>query len=131
MKTRKIAPSIALGLLLGLALGAGRVDAARAAPLPFGAQITFGDSLSDVGSYAVGAVAAGGGGKFTINGDATAQHPELNGRNWTEMIAGGGRLASPVCGPDRAVRRSQARPVRSGREPPGLLRLCAGRGAHQ
>jgi outer membrane lipase/esterase len=78
---------IALSATIGLVLAAGAGSSAQAAPLPFGAQITFGDSLSDVGSYAVGAVAAGGGGKFTINGDATAQHPELNGHIWTEFIA--------------------------------------------
>jgi outer membrane lipase/esterase len=60
---------------------------AWAAPLPFSAQVTFGDSLADVGSYAVGAVAALGGGKFTINGDASALHPELVGKTWTEMMA--------------------------------------------
>jgi outer membrane lipase/esterase len=53
----------------------------------FSAQVTFGDSLADVGSYAVGAVAALGGGKFTINGDASVLHPELVGKTWTEMLA--------------------------------------------
>ncbi|MGB9109198.1 MAG: esterase, partial [Telluria sp.] len=60
--------------------------APQAAPR-FSAQVTFGDSLADVGSYAVGAVAALGGGKFTINGDASAIHPELVGKTWTEMLA--------------------------------------------
>ncbi|MBP7414077.1 MAG: hypothetical protein KA932_09405, partial [Giesbergeria sp.] len=31
-------------------------------------MVNFGDSLSDVGSYRVGSVAALGGGKFTVNG---------------------------------------------------------------
>ncbi|WP_036165105.1 SGNH/GDSL hydrolase family protein [Massilia sp. 9096] len=95
MEKRKIARSIALGLVLGLALGAGRIDGARAAPLPFGAQITFGDSLSDVGSYTVGAVAAGGGGKFTVNGNAFARHPELTGQVWPEMVAALAGLPPP------------------------------------
>ena len=51
------------------------------------AQVSFGDSLSDVGSYAVGTVAAKGGGKFTINGDNTKINPELTGKNWTEHLA--------------------------------------------
>jgi outer membrane lipase/esterase len=38
----------------------------------YSAQVSFGDSLSDVGSYNVGTVAALKGGKFTINGDNTA-----------------------------------------------------------
>ena len=37
-------------------------------PEPFRAQVMFGDSLSDVGTYAVGTVAALGGGKYHING---------------------------------------------------------------
>lgn len=47
----------------------------------FTAQVSFGDSLSDVGTYKVGAVAALGGGQFTINsGDGTPT-------NWTEFTA--------------------------------------------
>jgi phospholipase/lecithinase/hemolysin len=53
----------------------------------FSNQITFGDSLSDVGTYAVGAVAALGGGQYTINGNNTAVSPELTGKNYTTLIA--------------------------------------------
>ena len=53
----------------------------------YSAQVSFGDSLSDVGSYAVGTVAKLGGGKFTINGDNTKINPELTGKNWTEHLA--------------------------------------------
>jgi phospholipase/lecithinase/hemolysin len=42
-------------------------------------MVTFGDSLSDVGTYKVGTVAAVGGGKWTVN-SSTA-------RNWTEVVA--------------------------------------------
>lgn len=59
------------------------------------AQVSFGDSLSDVGSYAVGTVAAKGGGKFTINGDNTKINPELTGKNWTEHLAAQFGLAAP------------------------------------
>jgi phospholipase/lecithinase/hemolysin len=62
-------------------------DAPQVAPPRFAAQVTFGDNLADVGSYAVGAVAFLGGGKFTINGDASAFHPELIGKTWSELIA--------------------------------------------
>src|SRR4051812_8213013 len=51
-------------------------DAPQVAPPRFSVQVTFGDNLSDVGSYAVGSVAGLGGGKFTINGDASAYSPE-------------------------------------------------------
>mgnify|MGYP006144805807 CR=1 FL=1 len=41
--------------------------------------MSFGDSLSDVGTYKVGTIAAVGGGKWTVN-SATAS-------NWTELVA--------------------------------------------
>jgi phospholipase/lecithinase/hemolysin len=59
------------------------------------AQVSFGDSLSDVGSYAVAGVAAAGGGKFTINGDNTKINPELTGKNWTEHLAAQFGLPAP------------------------------------
>jgi outer membrane lipase/esterase len=47
--------------------------------IDFTSTVSFGDSLSDVGTYRVGTIAAVGGGKWTIN-SATA-------RNWTELVA--------------------------------------------
>lgn len=61
----------------------------------FGVQVSFGDSLSDVGTYAVGTVQALGGGKFTINGDNTAVSPTLTGQNWTEVLAAKFKLPVP------------------------------------
>lgn len=61
----------------------------------FTQQVSFGDSLSDVGSYAVGTVKALGGGKFTINGDNTAVDPVLTGKNWTEVLAAQLSLPAP------------------------------------
>lgn len=61
----------------------------------FSAQVSFGDSLSDVGSYNVGTVAALKGGKFTINGDNTSISPTLTGRNWTELVAAQLGLPAP------------------------------------
>jgi len=61
----------------------------------YSAQVSFGDSLSDVGSYAVGTVAALKGGKFTINGDNTAIASTLTGRNWTELVAAQLGLPAP------------------------------------
>ena len=63
--------------------------------IQFSAQVSFGDSLSDVGSYAVGGVKALGGGKFTINGDNTAISPDLTGKNWTEFVAAQLKLPAP------------------------------------
>ena len=61
----------------------------------FLSQVTFGDSLSDVGAYKVGAIAALGGGKFTINGDLTATNPALTGKIWTEVMASKLGLPAP------------------------------------
>jgi outer membrane lipase/esterase len=61
----------------------------------FTAQVTFGDSLADVGTDAVGAIAAAGGGKFTVNGDNTAANPVLTGKIWTELLAAQLRLPAP------------------------------------
>jgi phospholipase/lecithinase/hemolysin len=49
--------------------------------------VSFGDSLSDVGTYKVGTIAAVGGGKWTVN-SATAQ-------NWTEIVAA--RVGTTSC----------------------------------
>lgn len=61
----------------------------------YSAQISFGDSLSDVGTYAVGPVKALGGGKYTINGSNTGINPALTGKNWTELIAAQLGLPAP------------------------------------
>jgi outer membrane lipase/esterase len=61
----------------------------------FTSQVTFGDSLADVGTYNVGAVKAAGGGKYTINGDNTATNIEFTGKNWTELLAAQLGVAAP------------------------------------
>jgi len=53
----------------------------------FDSTVSFGDSLSDVGSYKVGTIAAVGGGKWTVN-SSTAQ-------NWTELVAASARTSAP------------------------------------
>lgn len=76
--------NLALALLVAATLAAcGGSDK----PARFNAQIVFGDSLSDIGTYAVGGIAQLGGGKYTINGDNTAINPALTGKNWTELMA--------------------------------------------
>ncbi len=92
--------NIALALLTAAVLascGGGGGDNGTPPPphVRFRAQVTFGDGLSDVGSYAVGAVLAMGGGKFTINGANTAINPALTGKNWTEVTAAELGLAAP------------------------------------
>jgi len=105
MKTKQLLLCLTIPVVLaacsggdGNGAGPGTITAAegpQSMPLRFGAQVTFGDSLSDVGSYAVGAIGAAGGGKFTINGDRTQQYPELVGRIWNEMLAAQFGLPAP------------------------------------
>lgn len=94
--------SFALALLAAAALtacGGGSSTSPRAGDqtpgTKFSAQVSFGDSLSDVGTYAVGAIKQLGGGKFTINGDNTAVNKDLNGKNWTEFVAAQIGLPAP------------------------------------
>ena len=53
----------------------------------FSQLVTFGDSLSDIGAYRVGTVAAVGGGRFTVNSPTA--------KNWTELIAAQYGLPTP------------------------------------
>lgn len=45
--------------------------------LTFTSVVSYGDSLSDLGTYQVGTVAAAGGGKFTVNSPTAKVWPEL------------------------------------------------------
>lgn len=91
--------NFALALLTAAALaacgGTGSSGGDQTHAVKFTQQVTFGDSLSDVGSYDVGAVDVAGGGKFTINGDNTSINPALTGKNWTEVLAAELRLPAP------------------------------------
>lgn len=53
----------------------------------FNSIVSFGDSLSDVGTYKVGTLAAIGGGKWTVNGP--------DARTWTEVVAAENGIAAP------------------------------------
>lgn len=91
--------NFALALLAAAALtacgGSDSNNSAPAAKPTFTAQVSFGDSLSDVGTYKVGTVAAIGGGMYTINGDNTAINAALHGKNWTALMAAKLALAAP------------------------------------
>lgn len=91
--------NLALALLTAAVLtacgGNGSKPGDQTLKTKFSAQVTFGDSLSDVGTYAVGGVAALGGGKYTINGNNTAINPTLTGKNWTELVSAQLSLGAP------------------------------------
>jgi phospholipase/lecithinase/hemolysin len=91
--------NFALALLTAAVLtacgGNGSTGGDQALKTKFSAQVSFGDSLSDVGTYNVGTVKALGGGKFGINGNNTAVNATLTGANWTELLAAQLGLPAP------------------------------------
>lgn len=90
MQQLKIVLAILLATILAGCGGGGGSD--LPAKPRFTAQVSFGDSLSDVGTYRVGTVAALGGGEFTINA-ASATPPTPT--NWTELTAAALGLPAP------------------------------------
>ncbi len=72
---------IAAAALTGCGGGTGSSAGDQSPKLKFTSQVSFGDSLSDVGTYAVGAVAALHGGKYTVNSLTPSA------QNWTELLA--------------------------------------------
>ena len=84
----------AVAVLAGCS-GGGSTAGDQTLKAKYSAQISFGDSLSDVGTYAVGTVAALKGGKFTINGNNVSVNAALTGKNWTELMAAQFSLPAP------------------------------------
>jgi phospholipase/lecithinase/hemolysin len=74
--------SIIVSIILAGCGGGGGSD--LPAKPKFSSQVSFGDSLSDVGSYRVGPIAAAGGGQFTINAASATPATPIN---WTELTA--------------------------------------------
>lgn len=77
----------ALGAAILLVACGGGDDSNNAPKARYSAMVVFGDSLSDIGTYKVGAIAAAGGGKYTINSPTA--------KNWTEIIAAQFNLDTP------------------------------------
>ncbi|MFC5509768.1 SGNH/GDSL hydrolase family protein [Massilia jejuensis] len=91
--------NFALALLSAAVLaacgGSGSSGGDQTHKIAFTQQVSFGDSLSDVGTYNVGAIMAAGGGKYTINGDNRSANPAYTGLNWTEVLAAELNLPRP------------------------------------
>lgn len=79
---------VALGAALLVAACGGGGDGDQAPAVKYTAVVSFGDSLSDAGTYKVGPVAALGGGMFTVNGIAGAPGAEpVPSYNWAQLIS--------------------------------------------
>jgi phospholipase/lecithinase/hemolysin len=81
----------------------------QAPKVSFSGVVSFGDSLSDVGTYKVGTVAALGGGQYTINQAA-------GGTNWVELMAKTLKVAAPCAaqtGLDGAAAQGFSVPVQN------------------
>ncbi|MBI3481087.1 MAG: SGNH/GDSL hydrolase family protein [Nitrosomonadales bacterium] len=80
----KLVTALLLAIVLASCGGGGNGN--QAPKVKFSSQVSFGDSLSDVGTYKVPAITAAGGGQYTING---------TGKNWTELMAAQLGLPAP------------------------------------
>ncbi len=79
---------VALGAALLVAACGGGGDGDQTPAVKYSAVVSFGDSLSDAGTYKVGPVAALGGGMFTVNGIAGAPGAEpVPSYNWAQLIS--------------------------------------------
>ncbi len=80
--------SLALAAVASLVLAAcGGGDGDQTARVKYSKLVVFGDSLSDVGTYATPGIVASGGGKYTVN-SATA-------KIWVELLATQAGVAAP------------------------------------
>jgi len=79
-----------LGAALLVACGGGGGDGNQAPTIQYSSMVTFGDSLSDIGTYRVGTIALLGGGRYTVN-----PADQATPTNWTELLSDQLRLAKP------------------------------------
>lgn len=87
MRQTNLALALLSAAVLSACGGSDNDTPATPAKPVFASQVSFGDSLSDVGTYKVGLVAGLNGGKYTINGPTA--------KNWTEIMAASFNLAAP------------------------------------
>ncbi|MBV8665718.1 MAG: SGNH/GDSL hydrolase family protein [Burkholderiaceae bacterium] len=89
MRQYKLAAAVAAAAILAGCGGGSSSGGNQSTKIQFSSQVSFGDSLSDVGTYAVGTVAALHGGKYTVN----TLTPSA--QNWTELMAASLGLPAP------------------------------------
>ncbi|MBC7501826.1 MAG: SGNH/GDSL hydrolase family protein [Herminiimonas sp.] len=77
MRQIKFAVAIAAAAILAACGGSGAGD--QSVKVKYSSVVSFGDSLSDLGTYSVGTVKALGGGKYSVNGPTS--------KNWIELLA--------------------------------------------
>jgi len=83
----RVAPFALAALLISACGGGG--DGDQSPRVQYTSLVTFGDSLSDVGTYATATLkaASGGRGEYSVNGTV--------GVNWTELLAAQARVPAP------------------------------------
>jgi outer membrane lipase/esterase len=94
MKHNKMRAALAAAVALLVAGCGGGDDAPSSPPPTYTRMVSFGDSLSDVGTYRTVGVAARGGGQYTVNDFNPATRPKA-GTNWTEQLARELALSAP------------------------------------
>ncbi len=78
----------ALGAAVLVAACGGGGDGNQAPAVSYSAVVSFGDSLSDAGTYKVGPVAALGGGLFTVNGiGGSVGADPVPSYNWAQLVS--------------------------------------------
>jgi|GEM_PF-205206 len=96
MKQFKVlATALAAALLVAACGGGGNGD--QTPPVKYSAVVSFGDSLSDTGTYNVGAIKAAGGGMFTVNGIVGAIGADpVPSYNWAQLVSASA-VGKPSC----------------------------------
>lgn len=85
------AATVAALMLVGC--GGGSSGGNQVTKVQFSSMVTFGDSLSDVGTYDVGTIQAVGGGRFTVNSFLAPNVPAPT--NYTELLSATLNLKAP------------------------------------
>jgi phospholipase/lecithinase/hemolysin len=92
MQFKLLAVAVGTTLLVAACGGGDSGVVIQPPAIKYTSLVSFGDSLSDVGTYKVGVVAALGGGTYTVNGISGIG--TIPSKNWTELMAA--QLALPA-----------------------------------